>query len=66
MFQPVSSKVSFPQLEEGILRLWKERDIFHKSIDQRPEDRPFIFYEGPPYANASPGIHHVLARVFRT
>jgi isoleucyl-tRNA synthetase len=65
MFQPVSSKVSFPQLEEGILRLWKERDIFHKSIDQRPQDRPFIFYEGPPYANASPGIHHVLARVFK-
>jgi len=65
MFQPVSSKVSFPQLEEGILRLWKERGIFHKSIDQRPEDRLFIFYEGPPYANASPGIHHVLARVFK-
>jgi isoleucyl-tRNA synthetase len=65
MFRPVSSKVSFPQLEEGILRLWKERDIFPKSIDQRPEDRPFIFYEGPPYANASPGIHHVLARVFK-
>ncbi len=65
MFRPVSSKVSFPQLEEGILRLWKERDIFPKSIDQRPEDRLFIFYEGPPYANASPGIHHVLARVFK-
>jgi isoleucyl-tRNA synthetase len=65
MFRPVSSRVSFPQLEEGILRLWKERDIFHKSIDQRPEDRLFIFYEGPPYANASPGIHHVLARVFK-
>ena len=65
MFRPVSSKVSFPQLEEGILRLWKERNIFHKSIDQRPEDRLFIFYEGPPYANASPGIHHVLARVFK-
>ncbi len=65
MFRPVSSKVSFPQLEESILRLWKERDIFHKSIDQRPEDRLFIFYEGPPYANASPGIHHVLARVFK-
>jgi isoleucyl-tRNA synthetase len=65
MFQPVSSKVSFPQLEEGILRLWKERDIFPKSVQQRPEDRPFVFYEGPPYANASPGIHHVLARVFK-
>ena len=65
MFRPVSSKVSFPQLEENILRLWKERDIFRKSIDQRPQDRLFTFYEGPPYANASPGIHHVLARVFK-
>jgi isoleucyl-tRNA synthetase len=65
MFKPVASRVNFPQLEEGILRLWKERDVFHKSIDQRPEDRLFIFYEGPPYANASPGIHHVLARVFK-
>jgi len=65
MFQPVSSKVSFPQVEEGILRLWRERAIFPKSIQQRPQDRTFIFYEGPPYANASPGIHHVLARVFK-
>jgi len=65
MFQPVSSKVSFPQMEEAILRLWRERDIFPKSIQQRPEDRLFIFYEGPPYANASPGVHHVLSRIYK-
>ncbi|MGQ9572828.1 MAG: isoleucine--tRNA ligase [Dehalococcoidia bacterium] len=65
MFRPVSSKMNFPQLEEGILRLWKERDIFRKSIEQRPEDRLFIFYEGPPYANASPGVHHVLSRIYK-
>jgi isoleucyl-tRNA synthetase len=65
MFQPVSSKVSFPQMEEAILRLWRERDIFPKSIQQRPEDRVFIFYEGPPYANASPGVHHVLSRIYK-
>jgi len=65
MFQPVSSKVSFPQMEEAILRLWRERDIFPKSIQQRPENRLFIFYEGPPYANASPGVHHVLSRIYK-
>ena len=65
MFQPVSSKVSFPQMEEAILRLWRERDIFPKSVQQRPEDRLFIFYEGPPYANASPGVHHVLSRIYK-
>jgi len=65
LFQPVSSRVSFPQLEQEILRFWKERDIFRKSVEGRPADRQFTFYEGPPYANASPGIHHVLARVFK-
>lgn len=65
IFQPVDSKVHFPRLEEEILRFWRERNIFHKSIEQRPKDRQFTFYEGPPYANASPGIHHVLARVFK-
>ena len=65
MFQPVSSKVNFPQMEEAILRLWRERDIFPKSVQQRPEDRLFIFYEGPPYANASPGVHHVLSRIYK-
>src|SRR4030067_1576897 len=65
MFQPVSSKVSFPQMEEAILRLWPARDISPKSTQQRPEDRMFIFYEGPPYANASPGVHHVLSRIYK-
>jgi len=65
MFQPVSSKVNFPQMEEAVLRFWRERDIFPKSVQQRPEDKLFIFYEGPPYANASPGVHHVLSRIYK-
>ena len=65
LFQPVSSRVSFPDLEQEVLRFWKERDIFRKSVEGRPAERQFTFYEGPPYANASPGIHHVLARVFK-
>jgi isoleucyl-tRNA synthetase len=52
-------------MEEAILRLWRERDIFPKSVQQRPEDKLFIFYEGPPYANASPGVHHVLSRIYK-
>ncbi len=65
VFQPVDPKVSFPELEARILQFWKERRIFEKSIEQRPADRLFVFYEGPPTANARPGIHHVLARVFK-
>jgi isoleucyl-tRNA synthetase len=64
-FEPVPSRVSFPEQEQRILDLWRERDVFRRSIEERPADRIFSFYEGPPTANGRPGIHHVLARVFK-
>jgi len=65
MFKPVDSKVSFTVMEAGILDFWQKNAIFRRSVDERPESRQFVFYEGPPTANARPGIHHVLARVFK-
>ncbi len=65
MFHPVSSRVNFPQLEENILGLWKDKDVFARSLEARRDGPCFVFYEGPPTANGSPGIHHVLARVFK-
>ncbi len=65
MFQPVASKVNFPQVEERILGLWRENNAFARSVENRRGKKRFVFYEGPPTANGSPGIHHVLARVFK-
>jgi len=65
MFEPVGSKVNFPQLEENILGLWRSKNVFQRSVEARRGGRRFVFYEGPPTANGSPGIHHVLARVFK-
>ncbi|MDA8189611.1 MAG: isoleucine--tRNA ligase [Dehalococcoidales bacterium] len=65
MFKPISSKVSFPEMEGRILRFWKENNIFEKSVEARANSPVFTFYEGPPTANGNPGIHHVLARVFK-
>ena len=65
MFEPVGSKVNFPQVEEKILELWKDKNIFERSLEARRDGSLFVFYEGPPTANGSPGIHHVLARVFK-
>ncbi len=64
MFKPVESKVSFPRMEEEILEFWRKNAIFRRSVDERPEEKTWVWYEGPPTANARPGIHHVLARVF--
>lgn len=64
-FEGVSSHVNFPELEEEILGHWRKLDIFHE-VDRIRRDAPlFVFYEGPPTANGSPGIHHVLSRSFK-
>ena len=65
MFTPVPSRVSLPELDARILDYWKDRDIFRRTETERPDAPQFMLYEGPPTANGSPGIHHVLARVFK-
>jgi len=35
MFREVNTKINFLQLEEDILRFWKEQGIFSKSIEMR-------------------------------
>jgi len=65
MFHPVVSKVNFPQLEEKIISLWRNKNAFERSVEARRGSPRFVLYEGPPTANGSPGIHHVLARVFK-
>lgn len=65
MFQEVSTRANFPEMEKEVRRFWTEKDVFKRSVKQR-EGRPaFVFYEGPPTANGLPGIHHVLARAMK-
>ena len=65
MFKEVPSSVKFPEQEEKVLAFWREKDIFRESMRRREGATPYVFYEGPPTANGLPGIHHVLARVFK-
>ncbi len=59
--QPVSNKIRFPELECDLLSFWREQHIFQKSIEQRPQDNPFSFYDGPPFATGLPHYGHLLA-----
>jgi isoleucyl-tRNA synthetase len=63
--RPVDPQQSFPELEEQVLARWRERDVFHESVRRREGAEPWVFWEGPPTANGRPGVHHVLARVFK-
>lgn len=50
-------------LEESVLKFWEQAAIFHKSLQQTKESKPWVFYEGPPTANGKPHVGHLMARV---
>mgnify|MGYP002515592993 FL=1 len=60
MFKPVNNKVEFPKMEEDVLKLWQEKDIYEKSIEQRPADNEYVFYDGPPFATGLPHFGHFV------
>jgi isoleucyl-tRNA synthetase len=64
-FRPVDPKQRFPELEERILRFWDDAEVFRRSIDQREGAPEWVFYDGPPTANAKPHIGHALTRTFK-
>ena len=53
------------EVEKDILNYWKKINILDKTIENRKDCQDFVFYDGPIYANAKPGIHHVLAKAIK-
>lgn len=58
-------KGKISEVESKILARWKEEDILEKTIKNRKDNETWVFYDGPIYANAKPGIHHVLAKTIK-
>ncbi len=52
-------------INKEVQKLWKNENTFAKSLETRKNNKPFIFFEGPPSANGTPGIHHVMARTIK-
>jgi isoleucyl-tRNA synthetase len=57
--------IDYSQVADEILQFWKENQIFERSVSLREGAPTFTFYEGPPSANGTPGIHHVMARTIK-
>ncbi|MBA2610364.1 MAG: isoleucine--tRNA ligase [Bacteroidetes bacterium] len=62
---PEYKKLDLSQISKDILEFWKQDKTFDRSISTRDENKPWVFYEGPPSANGMPGIHHVMARAIK-
>ncbi len=65
IYEKVNSDMNFVEREKKVGEFWKENKIFEKSIEQRREGTPYVFYDGPPTANGKPHIGHVLTRVIK-
>jgi len=50
------------KVAERVAVKWGQENVFQASIDSKDDNKPFVFFEGPPSANGLPGIHHVMAR----
>jgi isoleucyl-tRNA synthetase len=52
-------------IEEEMLRVWREERLFEKTLSANAGGKRFVFYEGPPTANGRPGLHHVISRTIK-
>ena len=44
------------EYEKDWVQRWKEDDTFKKSVENRPKDNSYVFYDGPPFITGVP--HH--------
>ncbi|MGN1063222.1 MAG: class I tRNA ligase family protein, partial [Alphaproteobacteria bacterium] len=59
-YPELDSKVSFPKMEEDVIRYWENNKIFEKSVENRRMAEEFNFYDGPPFANGLPHYGHIM------
>ncbi|NSW45929.1 MAG: isoleucine--tRNA ligase [Bacteroidales bacterium] len=58
-------QLDLASINNEVLKWWEENKTFSKSLEVREGAPDFVFYEGPPSANGTPGIHHVMARTIK-
>ena len=56
---------NYPQIANEVLKHWQATNAFEQSVAVRAGAPTFTFFEGPPSANGTPGIHHVMARAIK-
>jgi isoleucyl-tRNA synthetase len=50
----------FPAMEAEVHAYWKKQQIFERSLEERPTDKTYVFYDGPPFATGLPHYGHLL------
>ena len=59
------NKKQINEVEDDLLKVWKQQDILNKTIDNRNGKDNWVFYDGPATANGMPGLHHMVAKFLK-
>ncbi len=59
-YPEVDQQPKLPELERAVIESWETEDTFRRSVESRPVDREFVFYDGPPFANGLPHYGHLI------
>lgn len=59
------SSFSFVEMEHDILRFWAEEDVFQRTLANTRDKKPYIFYDGPPFATGLPHHGHIVASTIK-
>ncbi len=49
-------KKKHSEIEKQVVKFWTKDNTFYRSIESRPVDNSFVFYDGPPFITGTP--HH--------
>ncbi|NBW80308.1 isoleucine--tRNA ligase, partial [bacterium] len=52
--------IHFPSMEKAVAEKWDHEKTFQRSIDERPHDKKYNFYDGPPFATGLPHFGHFV------
>jgi len=64
-YRPLPTDRAPDEIERELLDRWAREDLFGRTLRATEGNPEFVFFEGPPTANAKPGIHHVFARTIK-
>ncbi len=64
-FKPVTPAVNFPEIEEEILKFWRENKIFEKSVEKEAPLGDWTFLDGPPFVTGMPHYGHLLGSIHK-
>ncbi len=53
------------EYEKDLVKKWKQNKTFEKSVEQRPENKRWVFYDGPPFLTGTPHHGHLLVSTIK-